>query len=276
MSDQVSSPATAVALAQIERLAAEDCEVLVLGPATEINDKVVEAIKAKVANVRRVTDESGSAELLAKAFYQEAAGKWNTSGTFILATSADYADTLAISPYAYASKTPIFYTNEAGLLSDEVKTFLTSGAFERVVISGGEGVVLPETEKALTDAGLKAVRLCGDDRYLTSAEIARWVLGKNTAAAFQPDVLMSVNKMGVATGDECADALVSVDLLGRTKGILLLASDANASLKEYFEDAVEEFIVPAKETMVAGYIFGGEFWISKNIEDTLNATVNEE
>ena len=269
----VNAPVTALALAQIERLASEDCEVLVLGSTAEINDAIFNAIKAKVPNTKRLSSESGDAELLAKVFYEKGKGKWNSSGTFILSTTLDAADALSISPYAYASKTPIFFTNSSGKLRDEVKSFLTSGAFKRVIITGGTGVVSQESEDALKRAGIQVVRVFGSHRYLTSLEIARWLLGMKKDAAFQPEVPMSVDKMGVATGADYADALASVDVLGRTKGILLLAADNNSVLKKLFEDAVAEFIIPNKETMTGGYIFGGTGVVSQNMEDTLNQAI---
>ena len=104
-------------------------------------------------------------------------------------------------------------------------------------------------------------------------EIARWVLGMKSDAAFQPEVALTADKMGVATGMDYADALASVDVLGRTGGMLLLVSDANNTLKALFEEAVAEFITPNKAKMSAGYIFGGTGAVSQNVEDTLNAAV---
>jgi putative cell wall-binding protein len=150
---------------------------------------------------------------------------------------------------------------------------MKSDAVQRVVIAGGSGVVSKAIEEELKAAGKKVVRLAGVNRYLTSAEVVKWAIGKNTEAEFQPDVLLSLNNMGVATGRNFADALASVDLLGRTGGVLLLVADNTGPNKEAFETNVAELIAPNKLRMKAGYIFGGSGAVSKAIEEALNAAV---
>ena len=59
-------------------------------------------------------------------------------------------------------------------------------------------------------------RFRGANRYETSAEIMRWELGQKKNAPFQPQVKMSPEGMGIATGLGFADALGAVSLLGET------------------------------------------------------------
>ena len=177
---------------------------------------------------------------------------------------------------AYAAKTPIFYTDDNGDLAAETKALLTGNEVKQVIIVGGTAVVTEAAESALTAAGKKVVRLAGDDRYKTSAAIARWALGQDTTAEFQPDKLLSVDKMGVATGRAYPDSLAAVDLLGRTGGLLLLVADRNVDQQAAFEANVAEFIAPNKKLMTAGYIFGGTSAVSEAIEAALSAAVAED
>ncbi len=264
------------ALEEIERLAAEDCTVLVLGAGKEADDTVVAAIQEKVANVRRIGEDCTAAAELASLLYAEGEGKWNQSGTVILASGTGFADSLSISPYAYASKTPIFYTNAEKALREEDQAFMTSGAVNRVIIVGGVGSVSEETEEALKAAGLSVVRLAGDNRYLTSAAIVKWELGLDAEAAFQPDVLLTVDNMGVAKGNGAsayADALTCVDVLGTKGGVLLLVADDSKKNKETTMANIAEIIEANKKQMKKGYIFGGTGSVSEAIEEALNAAV---
>ncbi len=152
-------------------------------------------------------------------------------------------------------------------------TFLTSGDVSRVIIVGGTGSVSPEAEAALKTAGLSVLRLAGDNRYLTSAAIVNWELGLDTAAAFQPDVKLSVNAMGVATGGNYADALTCVDVLGRTKGVLLLVADNSKTNKAATIANIAEIIEANKMLMRKAYIFGGTGSVSEQIERWLNEAV---
>ncbi len=264
----------APALEEIERLAASDCEVLLLGPGREADDTVLKAIKKTVANVRRVTADS--AEALGLALYEEGRGKWNTSGTVILASGTSFADSLSISPYAYAAKTPIFYTNEDKGLRDEDMAIMTSGDVSRVIIVGGIGSVSEAAEASLKAANLEVIRLAGDNRYLTSAAIVKWGIGQDAEAAFQPDVLLTVNNMGVAKGNGLsayADALTCVDVLGTKGGALLLVADDSKKNKETTMANIAEIIEANKILMRKAYIFGGNGSVSAQIEGWLNEAV---
>ena len=255
---------------EIEKLAAEGCEVLVLGSVSELDDAVMDAISGyqNVASVRRV--EAENAQAMAQALYAEGEGKWNESGTVILATSKSYADSLSISPYAYYSKTPIFYVQEDKTLREEEKAFMASGAVKRVIITGGSGAVSADTEAELKEMGLEVLRLSGSNRYLTSAAIVKWAAGFNTEAAFQPDVLLKLDGMGVASGSGYADALASANLLGKNGSALLLVSYSNDANKETTKANIAELIAANKKLMKKGYILGGSGAVSKEIEADLN------
>ena len=90
-------------------------------------------------------------------------------------------------------------------------------------------------------------------------------------AAFQPETEMTNVGMGVARGDDFADAVASVDLLGTTHSVLLLVH--NKSHRQTIEASIEEFIVPYVKTMKKGYIFGGTGAVSEEIEEMLNAAI---
>ena len=260
---------------EIRRLMSEEgCTVLILGGDGAVSPEVEEAIKAidehiVVERVKGSNRDRTAITVYEKAFKDEN-GK-SVSDTVIITTGYNYADALSISPYAYAAKTPVLLARKDGSLSDEVKTLLTEAGFEKALIVGGNGAVSDETQDYLeTTLGIKVMRLSGSNRYKTSAEIIRWELGMKEDALFQPAVLMTNAGMGVATGENFADALASVSLLGKNGSVLLLANGQKLAL---LQESVDDFIKPYVKEMEKGYIFGGDNAVSPEIESLLNAAI---
>ena len=261
--------------AEIERLAAEGCEIIIIGSASEVDEEVKAELAgvANVASVKRL--EAESREELAEVLYNYGEGKWTESGTIILANGYNFADTLSVSPYAYYAKTPMFYTNEEHALNASTKTFMASGKVKRVVIVGGDAAVSTETEEELKGMGLEVIRLKGAQRYATSAAIVNWACGFDKEAAFQPDKLLKLDNMAVATGLNSADALASVNVVGKKGSALLLVADNSASTYKNFKENLEGIIKAHKESIYTGYILGGDAAVSTQIEADLNAATAE-
>ena len=260
---------------EIERLAAEGCEVIIIGSASEVDEEVKAELAgvANVASVKRL--EAETREELAEVLYNYGEGKWAESGTIILANGYNFADTLSVSPYAYYAKTPIFYANEEHALNASTKTFLTSGKVKRVVIVGGASAVTEETEAELKAAGLEVLRLAGAQRYATSAAIVNWACGFDKEAAFQPDKLLKLDNMAVSTGLNAADALASVNVVGKKGSALLLVADNTTANYNRFKENLEGIIKAHKESIYTGYILGGDAAVSTQIEADLNAVTAE-
>ncbi|MBR5340057.1 MAG: BspA family leucine-rich repeat surface protein [Lachnospiraceae bacterium] len=266
------------AKAEIERLRdPSGCTVYILGGTGAVSEAVENAIRTLDQEHITVQRVKGSGrELTAVTVYEQgklADGGFAGNDTFILTTGKNYADALSISPYAYASRTPVFLTKTDGSLRDTVKAVLLDpdNGFKKAIIVGGTGAVTEETERTLTDEGITVLRLKGSNRYQTSAEIIRWELGLNQGAAIQPAVQMTNAGMGVATGENFADALGSVALLGKNSSVLLLASNAKIPA---LKDSIAEFIEPYAAEMGKGYIFGGTLAVSEEIEALLNEGVS--
>ena len=254
---------------EIQRLASEEgCTVYILGGTAAVSDTVKEAI-AQIPNVTDVQRVAGSnREQTALEVYREGAESWGE--TVILATAMDYADTLAISPYAYAAKTPILLARGNGKVGPDVQAVFDSKVFSKVIIVGGKGVISEETENYLRDElELNVVRLAGANRFETGAEIIKWELGQNKDAEVQPEVEMTLDGMGVATGMDFSDSLGSVSLLGKNHSVLLLTMNIKSGVSPLIKGIVDDIIVPNASQMTKGYIFGGTGAVNRAIEELL-------
>ena len=266
---------------EIERLAAPGCKVLILGGNGAVSAEVEQAINdlgIEGLTTERVkgSNREATAAAVYTVGYEE--GGFDTGGTVIIATGYAYADVLSISPYAYAAKVPILLAKKDGSLSDETKTLIEERIKPaNVIIIGGKGAVSLDTQAYLEGLSfgtpVNVLRLSGSNRYVTSAEIMKWELGLRTDAAVQPEVAMTYEGMGVATGTNFADALGAVSLLGRTSSVMLLVADNNANNTAATQANIENMVKPYTRRMTKGYIFGGRGAVSEQIEGWLNDAV---
>lgn len=154
--------------------AAGASEVWIVGSASEVSAAVEASVRALpgVKTVKRVQAATPSARAVECA---KALGK-GRSGTVIVATQRSFKDALSISPYAYATKSPVLYVEESDLLlSKDALAFIKSAGFKRAIVVGGP-IAIPESlEGQLASAGIpraSVARLAGSNSYRTSRVVA--------------------------------------------------------------------------------------------------------
>ena len=246
--------------------------VYILGSTNEVSSAVQNQIKsAGVKTVKRYSSKSASGRAIESS---KAVGKSNRSDTVIIATQNSFHDSLSISPYAYATKSPILYTETNKKLSSSTISHIKSGSFKKAIIVGGPAAIPATVEQQLKNAGIKSgniTRLAGANAYKTSLIIAEWSTGKlknGTGSKsgslykyanikFQPKVKMNANKVGVATGKDWYDALAGAALCGKNKSVLLLEDDRNSDNTS--------FTKANKKKIAVGYVFGGPVAVSDTV-----------
>lgn len=154
----------------------------------------------------------------------------NWGNEVIVASGSSFADALSISPYAASAAAPVLLTEADGTLSEKCAAVL--GSAEKTIIAGGTGVVDSSAEK---EAGGQVLRLFGDDRYATSAVIASWMTGMDTAAAFQPSRVFTLSNTAFANGENYPDALAGSALQNRKNSPLLLMTETTEKSRPVLE-----------------------------------------
>lgn len=153
-----------------------------------------------------------------------------SSDTVIVATGGNYADALSVSPYAFASGSPVVLCDKSSGLTAGAMDAIRSKAYSKAVIVGGAAAVPASVESQLRSAGVKNItRLSGVTRYETSTKIADFEL--KSGLGFTMDGVL------LATGKNFPDALSAGPLAGRSRSPLLLvdpgASYASSYLSRY-------------------------------------------
>lgn len=242
--------------AQLQRLAPKN--VVICGGTGSVSGTVESDIQ-KACGVKPVRCAGASATGTACDIFRKAPGitgaKW--SDTAFIATNDGYWDALAIAPYAYAKRCPIFLSEGSKSLSSETIRTMVSGGIKNVYLVGGTGTLSDSVKTQLAKAGLTVRgRLQGQTAIETSQAVAEFAL-KNG---------MSAKMAGVATVNGYWDALSGAALCGKNNAPLLLVSDEQSS-------TIAKFVQPRAGTIKTGFVFGGEGTVSNAVLDRLRATV---
>ena len=154
----------------------------------------------------------------------------SSSDTVIIATGANYADSLSISPFAYVTKSPIVLCDPYGGLTQEAIEAIRAGGFSRAILVGGNAAVPDVVISQLNNANIATDgihRLSGATRYETSTQITAFEISETSL--FSPDPL------GFATGSNYADALAMGPCMGRINSPLLLVDNGAQTACAYIE-----------------------------------------
>lgn len=149
-----------------------------------------------------------------------------SSDTVIVATGGNYADALSVSPYAFASGSPVLLCDSASGLAGAAVESIRSGGYSRAVIVGGTAAVPASVEGQLQSAGIRDVtRLSGATRFETSSRIADFELASGLG--------FSMDGVLLATGMNFPDALSAGPLAGRSRSPLLLVDPGASYVSSY-------------------------------------------
>lgn len=154
----------------------------------------------------------------------------SSSDTVIVATGANYADSLSISPFAYVTKSPIVLCDPYGGITQEAVEAIRAGGFSRAILVGGNAAVPDVVISQLNNANIATDgirRLSGANRCETSTQIAAFEISETS--------LFTADPLGFATGSNYADALAMGPCMGRINSPLLLVDNGAQTVCAYIE-----------------------------------------
>lgn len=154
----------------------------------------------------------------------------SSSDTVIVATGANYADSLSISPFAYVTKSPIVLCDPYGGITQEAVEAIRAGGFSRAILVGGNAAVPDVVISQLNNANIATDgirRLSGVTRYETSTQITAFEISETS--------LFTADPLGFATGSNYADALAMGPCMGRINSPLLLVDSGAQTAYAYIE-----------------------------------------
>ncbi len=202
----------AVTAAEIARLGAT--HAVLIGGEAAVSSAVAERITTLVGAVTRLAGPTRyeTADAVAAEVVRLAGDSYD--GRAFIATGANFADALAVSPLANATGAPIYLTPPDGR-SDLVARMFSGGVTDVVVLGGTRAVSAGVEDAVIAAFGAeKVTRVAGADRYATAAAVAEYGV---TACGLGWD------GVGLATGSNFPDALTGGTMLGGRGSVMLLS-----------------------------------------------------
>jgi putative cell wall-binding protein len=191
------------------------------------------------------------------ALYREGGSNWGS--TAIVACGEKFPDALSVSPFSYASRSPIFLASSTSGLTAEAAAALRTGGFTQVLLLGGIETVPKLVEVQL--AGMNLKRLAGSDRYQTSVLIAEYSIAalEGTLAYSGPIV---------ATGLKPYDALSGGVFAGKTGNVLVLTDDSPAGCY-----ALNNYLAVHRQSVGHVFVLGSGETLADSLVEKIRASV---
>ncbi len=182
-------------------------DVIILGGAAAVSDKVADQLRAAGIRPRRVSGETRvhTAARIARILKAP-------TGRVFLASAESWPDSASASVPASLADAPLLLT-PPGELHPEVIDALRDVAATEVVVAGGQAAVNESVLDQLRALGYRVERVSGPDRFATSAALATW---SQDHGGVDPRTAM------LARGDSYTDAIVAGPFGAKERKAVLL------------------------------------------------------
>ncbi|RDY22799.1 cell wall-binding repeat-containing protein [Romboutsia maritimum] len=175
---------------------------------------------------------------------------WSSSSEVIIVNDESIADALSATPFAKVRNIPILLTNKSKLDSNTKEELKRLGV-KKAYLIGGTSVLDEDLENQIKKEEISIERICGEDRYLTSLELAKKL--NNTK---------KISQIAIVNGEKGLADAVSVGSPAAQNDMPIILSNQKQGTK-----VADEFI--KSQSIKQSYIIGGESVISKEIENKL-------
>lgn len=198
--------------AELKRLGAK--KVVITGGPPAVSEDVARTVRAMGPTVQRIggRDRYATAALIA-AELEKREGRRSTA---FIARGDNFPDALAVSPFAFHSRSPILLVRPTSMPA-ATRAALSRGYFSDVVIAGGPAAVSTSVGGQIVPYADSVRRAGGSDRYATAAKAAKMGFSSGWT---------NYCMIGIATGMDFPDALCGGVSVGSRQGIVLLTRKA--------------------------------------------------
>lgn len=141
------------------------------------SDAIMRLIQEEVGCRMHIITGGGFDEVALGAYHFGLDEGHQWSRTFMLTHDLPIVDRIALAPYAYAHKIPLFY-HSAGeqRISDEIADALLTGRCDDLLVVGSPADIPDEALGMLTGEVTVSKRFCYRNGYEAAIEIAKWVM----------------------------------------------------------------------------------------------------
>lgn len=180
----------------------------------------------------------------------------------VLASGENFADALAVSPYAARRAYPILLT-PASRTDAFTAGVMSELELERIIVVGGEKAIEPKIAESYETSGTmpSLERWGGETRYATARMIAEEAL----------DTGHSLERFALATGENFADAVGGGLLMARMNGVVL--TTPTATLHPEVSALVSRRAYGPGRGILQVFVLGGPVAVAPDVSDALASEV---
>lgn len=231
-------------------------EVVIVGGTGAVHPAVANAISRMGVTVRRIggVDRYETSTMIASEVLVRRSGS-RFGGQIFFARGDLFADAVCLGPLAYSSRTPIVLVRPDSVPAT-ARDFLARNTFSSGVVAGGVGAVSERAFRELRTGVPDLTRAAGQTRYDTAVAVASWGVARG---------IVEYTTVGVATGEDFADALAGGVAVGTGRGVVLLST--RVDLHKSADTAIRGAYRDIRELQV----FGGPAAISIESQRILSA-----
>jgi putative cell wall-binding protein len=248
----IGDPMLRALIQEVSRLQAS--KVIVVGGSLAVNDLVYAQLGSAqfVTEVDRIGGQNRyqTSRMVAEETRKVAGGAVNT----FLVRGDDFADALAVAPYAHNRGIPVLLTPST-VLHSEARSFIENFDVLNVIVAGGTSAVSPAVvtaTSALNGGATTVVRRSGIDRYATAAAVATYCIDTKGWGSW--------SRLGIATGRNFPDALGGGAACGIRNGGALLLTDPNS-----LSSAASNLLQTKAPAGAKAVVFGGTGAVSATV-----------
>ena len=226
--------------------------VLIVGGGASVSPAVARAVDA-IPGVSVVRIGGIDRYATAAAIANHIAGREGTGRPAFLVRGDNFADALAVAPYAYSQRLPVLLSARTGITAP---TRMAVASSSNLVIAGSYSAVPSNVVSAL--GGTSSVRVAGADRYATAAAMVGFAVDRRWTVP---------TTLGVATGQDFPDALGGAAAMGARGGGLLLTPKATLA------PTAAHRIAGSRTTVTGVRVFGGTNAVAGSVVSAISASL---
>lgn len=182
------------------------------------NKELAELVKEEVGcEVHSISGASFDEIALSAYVFGRREGVW--SDTCLITHNASIADRIALAPYAYANKVPVFYHVRNGEVGRTTVQAINEADCRELLVVGGFISFPEECLKAFEGHVGRTTRFCYKDGYEAGIEIARWVMARDGGFSLREPIIVSALDSG--------NALTAGAFAARSGSVVLLEDPQN-------------------------------------------------
>ena len=203
-----------VTLQEIKQL--RPSEVIIIGDESVVPAAVVEPLSEACASVHVTRIQGNMPCSIANAIYDygEAHASW--ARTAVITYDGCTGDLISFSPLLFKRRIPVFFVPELGVVDDRTRELLFSGAFDNILVLGGEDHVRETFLQECRERGIQCERVCGNSPYHANELINDIITSKTDIGN------IAVERLIVSSVWSPFDAFAAAAYAGKTNSAFLL------------------------------------------------------